>query len=100
MADLQALKTELDTDPLARGYAGMDDGEATNSLVNVIDRERNRTSVTASEILNAVVIGEFAALTAAKQGEFWNLLARGDLNPFGVEATILINTFGGGSDTR
>lgn len=35
--DYQALKTELDTDPLARGYAAMSDGEAAASL-NAADR--------------------------------------------------------------
>lgn len=33
MADLQALKTELDTDPLARGYVDMTDEQAADDLM-------------------------------------------------------------------
>lgn len=37
MADLAALKTELTTDPLGRGYAGMTDVQAADSL-NAVNR--------------------------------------------------------------
>ena len=38
MANIALLKIELDTDPLTRGYAGMDDPTAAATF-NVIDRE-------------------------------------------------------------
>lgn len=99
MADLTALKAEIDTDPLIRGYAAMDDGQVADSLMNTIDRERNRASMTASEVLNAVVVSDLDAVTAAQQVKFWNLMGIGELNPFGVEVTILTNIFGSGSAT-
>ena len=37
MADLVALKAELDTDPLVRGYAGMTDAQAATDL-NLVNR--------------------------------------------------------------
>ncbi|GAG32022.1 unnamed protein product, partial [marine sediment metagenome] len=40
MADEVALKTELDVDPLGRGYAGMNDKEATDDI-NTKYRDKN-----------------------------------------------------------
>ena len=37
MADLVALKIELDADPLVRGYSGMTDQQAADSL-NTVNR--------------------------------------------------------------
>ncbi len=95
MAD---LKTELTDDPLARGYAGMTDSQAADDL-NTSYRSRDRTTMTASEVVNAVDTADFLALSAAKQNKFWQLMGIGELNPFGVEATLMIDIFGGGSTT-
>ncbi len=93
-----ALRDELAADPLARGYSGMSDQAAADDL-NTAYRTRNRTSMTVSEVLNAVDSTEFGALSDANETKFWRLMAIGDLNPFGVEATLLTGMFGAGSAT-
>ena len=97
--DLVKLKAELDADPLSRGYSGMSDVEAATSLNDTVDRNVNKATMTASEVLNAVVPAEFNALTEAEQTRIWSLLGIGTLNPFGVEATLLTAAFGAGSAT-
>ena len=92
------LRNELDTDPLSRGYAAMSDLEAATSL-NVVNRSRNRTSMTASEVLNAVDPTQYAALTDADKRTMWDVLHIGTINPFGVEATLFTQIFGAGSAT-
>lgn len=96
--DLVALKTELTTDPLSRGYAGMTDEEAATNL-NTVDRTRNKTSMTGSEVVNNVDAAEWVALSGEEQAKVWDILHLGTLNPFGVEAALLIAIFGGGSAT-
>ncbi len=93
-----ALRDELLGDPEGRGYSGMSNQEALDDLHSLWET-RNRASMTASEVLNAVDAGEYTALSNAKENEFWNLMAIGDLNPFGIEAALMINIFGGGSVT-
>ena len=51
--DYVALKSELTVDPLSRGYAGMTDAEAAIDL-NTVYRERNRISMTGSEVINSI----------------------------------------------
>lgn len=93
------LKTELTTDPLARGYAGMSDEEAASSLNTVIDRVLNKTSMSGSEVYNAIVESEYDLLTDPQKQEVWDILHLGDINPFGLEATRFMTIFGGGSAT-
>jgi hypothetical protein len=95
---IDKLKAELTGDPLGRGYAGMSDVAAAADL-NTSYRTRNKTQMTASEILNSVDITEFNALAAGDETQFWQLMAIGNLDPFGVEATLMTNLFGGGSTT-
>jgi len=96
--DYQSLKNELATDPLGRGYAGMDDGEAAEDL-NLQYRTRIRQSMTASEVLNATNKSEFDGLSDSAKQIYWNLLHMGQLNPAGIEAAIMVDIFGGGSTT-
>lgn len=92
------IRAELDGDPLARGYSGMSDGEAAASL-NTVDRTRNRDRMTATEVLNAINAAEFNALTSTDQRTVWDVLHMGDINPFGIEATLFTQVFGAGSAT-
>lgn len=94
------LADELTGDPLERGYAAMSDAEAAADL-NMKYRTRNRGAMSASEVLNAVDQTEYAdpAFTAEKKAAFWGLLGIGELNPFGVEAQIMVQLFGGTSGT-
>ena len=96
--NIAVLKTEITTDPLTRGYSEMTDAEVATSL-NTVNRERNKTSLTGTQVLNAVDITEWNALTDAQRQMIWDVVHLGDINPFGVEATIFIAVFGAGSDT-
>lgn len=96
--DYGILKSELATDPEGRGYSGMTDAEAATDL-NTEYRERDRTSMTGSEVFNAVDMTEWNALTDIQRQTVWNVIHLGTLNPFGREATLLTNVFGGGSAT-
>lgn len=96
--DIDALKAELTGDPLTRGYAGMTDAQAATNL-NAVNRTRNKTSLTGSQVLNAVDKTEFNALVAANKQLVWDILHLGDLNPFGIEADLMTDVFGGGSTT-
>ena len=96
--DIDKLKTELTDDPLARGYSGMTDAAAAADL-NTVYRTKNKTSMTGSEILNNVDATEWAALDAAEKQTVWDIVHLGTINPFGVEATLMIGVFEGGSAT-
>lgn len=96
--NLAILTAELIDDPLARGYAAMSDAAAAADL-NTVYRTRDKTSMTGSEILNAINAGEWTALTDGQRQIVWNILHLDTLNPFGVEATLLVAVFGGGSAT-
>ena len=95
---MSILSDELSVDPLALGYSGMSDAEVVTSL-NTEDRSKNKTIMTATEVLNAIDISEWNALDADAQQRIWDVLHIGAINPFGVEATIFIAVFGSGSDT-
>jgi hypothetical protein len=97
-AAVDILRDEVIADPLGRGYAGMTDQQVATDL-NTVYRTTNKTSMTASDVLNAVDVTEYNALSAADQDKLWQLLAIGELNPFGIEATLVTNLFGGGSTT-
>ena len=92
------LTHELSVDELGRGYSTMSDQEAVDDM-HIAYRTRNRTSMSSSEILNAVDASEYTSLSNTKKVEFWNLMSIGTLNPFGVEATLLVNIFGDDSNT-
>jgi len=91
MADLAKLITELTTDPLARGYAGMSDIEATNSL-NAIDRpgpistdpilrylygEKNRTN-DGADLVSSQLYGRIKLVCEAETGADTFLTATGN----------------------
>jgi hypothetical protein len=91
--NLLVLKDEINTDPLTRGYAGMSDLEIAVDL-KVNYRQRNRDSMTGSEVLNAIVKSEYAALTDAEKDGVWQLIHLGELNPFGFETDLMVDIFG------
>ena len=66
---------------------------------NAVNRTINKTSMSSSEIFNAFNKAEFNALSDADKAIIWNLLSFGSLNPFGLEATLFTDIFGGGSTT-
>lgn len=95
---LQILKSELEGDPLARGYAGMTAEEASDDM-NTVYRTRNHTSMTGDEILNQVDTAEWGTRSAAEKQTVWDVCHLGSVDPFGVAATLLVGAFGGGSNT-
>ena len=98
MSFMDDLKTELSTDPLTRGYSGMDDVEAAADL-NTTYRTRNRITMTGSEVINAIDKTEFNSKTDAEKRQVWDILHLGDVNPFGIEADLFVDVFGSNSTT-
>ncbi len=96
--DYAKLKAELTDDSLTRGYSGMTDVQAAADL-NTVYRERNKASMSGSEVINNVDPGEWNALTDAQREAVWNIVHLGTLNPFGIEATMLTAVFGAESNT-
>ncbi len=96
--DMSILGTELTGDPLSRNYSGMTDVQAAADL-NTVYRTRNRSSMTGSEVLNAIVRSEYLALSDANKDRVWQLLHLGTLDPFGVEADLISEIFTAGSAT-
>ncbi len=102
MAD---LKTELDTDPLTRGYSGMTDQAAANDL-NTVYRTRNRTSMTGDELFQATIPSEFNSLDTGAgnnpddQGHWLSFCGRDQLDPFATaNEQFVIDLFGSSSGT-
>jgi len=103
-AELTAIRAELDTDPLGRGYSGMADGVAKNNMNTVIDRTRVKASMTAEEILGSVDTVEYAALADLNRDAFGLVMtAAGDggVDPADGQpaANVVVLAFGGGSTT-
>jgi hypothetical protein len=96
--DLAALKAELDGGHPDTGAYSADVTTAAEEL-NALNRERGKAFLSGSEVLNAIDKVEFLAKTDAQQQRVWNLLHLGTLDPFGLEADLLLDIFGGGSAT-
>ncbi len=94
----QELTDEIVNDPEGRGYAGMTDAQVADDI-NLVNRQRNRDTMSATEVLNAINKGEFNAFTAVDQVRVWDVLHFHELNPFGLEADLFVDIFGGGSAT-
>ncbi len=98
MADIPILKSELVSDPLARGYAGMTDEEAATDL-NTVYRTQNRASMSGSEIWAATDPSEYNALVAADKPDWLSFCGIESHDPFGNSAQFVTDMFGGGSTT-
>ena len=96
--DINALKVELAGEHPNTGPYDADDAAAAVQL-NKANRPRNRASMTGSEVLNAVDVGEWAGLDAAQRQMVWDVVHIGIINPFGMEAALFIGVFGVGSNT-
>lgn len=99
--DYAALKTELTTDPLTRGYAGMTDQEASDSL-NTKNRTRDRVVIPGYEVIEATVASEWSALSAAEKQRYQTLVsASGGVYAKGANTrAAFLAMFGGGTATR
>lgn len=86
--NINALKTELDTDPLTRGYSGMTAEEAADSL-NTVNRTKPQ-SVSSAEAQAAVVATEYLALADALRDLWLAILTTGtiDVNNANIVAQV------------
>lgn len=94
--DINKLKNEIVNDPLVRGYAAMSNAEVATDMMTV-RRIKNKATLTGSEVLNAIPKADLFALSAADSSRVWDVLHLAAINPFGVEADIIIDVFGAGS---
>ena len=75
------------------------DNELATAELNAENRTKNKTSMSASEVYNAIDATEYIALSDADKEEVWNIIHLGTLNPFGLEATRITAIFPGGGST-
>lgn len=92
--DISILKTELSIGHPDTGVYNSDDKIAADQL-NAINRKLNKVSMTGSEILNAIDPSEWNSRTDTQKQLVWNVVHLGTVNPFGVEATLIIEAFNG-----
>lgn len=93
MGRIDIIKTELTADMEARGYVGMED-EAAAADMNEVYRTRDLASLTGSQVFNAIDKAEFNGKTDAQKQQIWDILHLGTINPFGIEAAMMIDIFG------
>lgn len=96
--DIEKLKTELIAGHPDTGAYSTDDALAAVQL-NIVNRSRNLASLTGSEVMNAIVKVDFDELLATDKQRVWNILHLGTINPFGIEADMMVAIFGGASAT-
>ena len=94
MTDLVVLASELTDDPLTRGYSGMTDLAAAQSL-NAEDRILNRKTMTGKEVKDKIATADWNSRTNAQKQILLALFARDDLNPHGIDAQIFTDAMSG-----
>lgn len=101
MSRIDILKTELDDDPLTRGYSGMDDAAAAANL-NVVDRTLPIDTLNAAEIYEQIDTGEFDGLPAEDKVLVDRILSLGEnilLTASSKARTTLLEVFAGAAGT-
>ena len=93
--DIAAIKAELLGGHPVTGAYNSDDVIATAEL-NALNVDKNLTFLSGSAVFNAIDKGEFNALVAADKQLVWDILHLGTIDPFGLEATLFTDIFGGG----
>jgi len=98
--DLYTLKAELDTDPLGRGYSGMTNLQAADSLA-VADRTLSRETLDAWEAFQAVDETEWGGLSNAEKAQIKELFGMGAIKARQPSRAVdwIVAAFGGGSQT-
>lgn len=87
MVDYVALKAELLAGHPVTGAYDADDALAAGQL-NVVNRTRNRTSMTGKEVKDQIDQVDWDSRTVDQQQTLLSLFARDDLDPFGIDAHI------------
>lgn len=98
--DYNALKSELDADPLTRGYSGMTDEQAAADL-NTVYRSAPRASMNGDEIFAATDNAEFAGLSDHKRDLWVSFTSKDIINAYEqTNIDFLDYIFGAGSTTK
>lgn len=101
--DYAALKLEIDSDPLARGYSGLTDAQVANSL-NAANRPDpdTPTDMNAPVIWNAVDPTEYDALSVENKAlvDFIGNMSNGIPIASGLIKNKLFAVFGAGTTSR
>ncbi len=99
MANLIALRSELLTDPLARGYAGMTPTQVVTSL-NTANRTRARTLIASYEVVNAIVPADWSA-SQAERDRISFIVGAGTVDASNANVrSAFLSVFAVGSQTR
>lgn len=97
--DLVALKAELTTDPLSRGYAAMSDEQAATNL-NTPNRNPNRETLDSGLLIASIVRSEYVALTANEK-DYVRLIAMAQSLPLTQNLKSELGAvFGANTQTR
>lgn len=80
MANIDLLKIEIDTDPLARGYSGMTDKQLSDSG-NAVDRTRIKSSMSGDELFQQTDETEFGILSDTQRQMWVSFCARDNIDP-------------------
>ena len=97
--NLPALKTEVTTDPLARGYSGMNDEQIADSL-NTPTRTADRETLTGGLVMASIVRTELNALAANDKTYVQAVVNAGEMPITPQLKTELSAVFPAGSGTR
>jgi len=95
---LSILQAERTNDPLARTYSGMDDAQFLTSITTP-DRTRNRVSMSGKEVKDRVTTADWNSRDADQKSQLLALVARDDLDPFGIDADIFTGIMTGAVGT-
>jgi len=101
-SELEILKTELTTDPLARGYVAMKHHKAAESFQDR-DRTTANDTTTGGEVASAIVRADLAGLVAADKTYLQLLVSAATLQLKGPASAVkdeLKTLFPAGSATR
>src|SRR3990172_2184325 len=89
---LSALKSEIDSDPTALGYAGKNDQEVADLLNTLNPSIRiDRDIVSTWEVIEATVPSEWASLSADEKNRYGIFASLGTIN---LKGTNIRNAFG------
>jgi len=79
-------------------YNGMTDAETLAELI-ASNKQRNRSSVSGNEILEAIDPAALSALTGDALVKVMSIIGMDSVDPFGNAAQIFVDAFGAGSQT-
>ena len=98
MSYMSELRSEIDNDPLGRGYSGMTDAQIADDM-NTKYRSKNKEFITGQQISDAIDSAEYSALSSAEKDRVVNFTQRQSVDPFGFAQVVFLDMFPGGSNT-